>query len=125
MKVRWGFCRGFTLIEVLVALAVVTISLAATLRAAATGADNSLALRERTLARWVAENELARLRLQPALPPPGTSSGESRQAEQAFVWQAEVIETPNPNFRRILVRVRTPESASFVAEVQGYTLANR
>lgn len=117
--------RGFTLIEVLVALAVVAIALAATLRAAATSADNSLALRDRTLARWVAENELARIRLQPTLPSTGMSTVESRQGEFGFVSQIEVMETPNPNFRRIQIRVRNQESPNFIAEVQGYTLANR
>lgn len=116
---------GFTLIEVLVALAIVTIALAAALRAAATTADNDLALRERTLARWVGENALAQIRLLTTLPPAGERSGESRQADRIFVWQATIETTPNPNFRRVHVKVRAIESPNFIAEVQGFALGDR
>lgn len=120
-----GRISGFTLIEVLVALAVVAVALGAGLRAAAVATDNTLALRERTLARWVAENELNRIRVRPGLPAPGQSDGEAEQGGQRFVWQASVETTPNSNFRRIVLRVRHPESAFILAEAQGFTVGGR
>lgn len=120
-----GRANGFTLIEVLVALAVVAVALGAGLRAAAVATDNTLALRERTLARWVAENELSRIRVLPELPSIGQGDGETEQGGERFVWQASVESTPNPNFRRIVLRVRRQESTFILAEVQGFTVGRR
>ena len=55
--------RAFTLIEVLVALAIVAVALAAGMRALAQSADGATSLKMRTLALWVAENPLARAQL--------------------------------------------------------------
>lgn len=114
--------RGFTLIEVLVALAIIAVALGAAMRASATASDNSFAIQERTLARWVAENELSRIRLAKALPSPGVSEGESVQGAETFIWRAEIEGTPNPNFRKIRVQVRRSQSPGFIADVEGYTL---
>lgn len=116
---------GFTLIEVLVALAVVAIALGAGLRAAIVTTDNAMTLREKTLAQWVAENELTRLRLLPGLPPSGQLDGEIEQAGIPFVWQASIENTPNPNFRRIVLRVHKPGSRHLLAELQGFATGRR
>ncbi|MDM7941036.1 MAG: type II secretion system minor pseudopilin GspI [Hydrogenophaga sp.] len=93
--------RGFTLIEVLVALAVIAITLAAGLQA--TGALTRAAVRQsdQWLAQLCAENELTRLRLQRQLPATGDSDMACEQAGRQLRVRLAVLPTPNPNFRRI------------------------
>lgn len=93
--------RGFTLIEVLVALAVIAITLAAGLQA--TGALTRAAVRQsdQWLAQMCAENELTRLRLQRQLPGTGDSEMACEQAGRLLRVRLAVLPTPNPNFRRI------------------------
>ncbi|MES2841671.1 MAG: type II secretion system minor pseudopilin GspI [Pseudomonadota bacterium] len=93
--------RGFTLIEVLVALAVIAITLAAGLQA--TGALTRAATRQsdQWLAQICAENELTRLRLLRQLPGTGDSEVRCSQAGRDMLVRVAVLPTPNPNFRRI------------------------
>lgn len=96
---------GFTLIEVLVALAIVSIALMAALRAAGQGTSNVEALRARLLAGWVAENVLAEQRARGDWPSLGIGRGTQRQGGIEFAWREEVIATPNARFRRVDLRV--------------------
>lgn len=105
---RAALCVGFTLIEVLIALAIVSIALLAALRAAGQGTSNVEALRLRLLAGWVAENVLAEQRARGDWPPPGILRGAEHQGGIAFAWREEVIATPNARFRRVDIRVFTP-----------------
>lgn len=96
---------GFTLVEVLVALAVVSLSLAAAFTAVSQTAVHSSTLRDKTLANWVAMNKVTELRLEPAWPDVGESDGEAESADQVWRWVAEVSETPVEQVRRIDVSV--------------------
>jgi general secretion pathway protein I len=93
--------RGFTLIEVLVALAVMALALAA--GAQATGALTRAAQRQsdQWLAQLCAENALIRLRLSRQLPGVGESTSACEQAGRTLQVRLVVQPTPNPNFRRI------------------------
>ena len=93
--------RGFTLIEVLVALTVIAHTLAAGLQA--TGALTRAAVRQsdQWLAQICAENELTRLRLLRQLPATGDSETPCSQADRDLLVRVSVLPTPNPNFRRI------------------------
>lgn len=93
--------RAFTLIEVLVALAIVSIGLLAALRAAGQGADSAADLRARLLAGWVAENRLAEHRARGDWLDLGIQRGTAREGGFDFQWREEVIATPNPQFRRL------------------------
>jgi len=113
--------RGFTLIEVLVALAILAVALAAAIRAATVAADGTLDLKERLLATWVAQNRLAEYAARPVWPEVGTRQGGADQGGLAFTWRETVSATPNPYFRRVEVRVfaaRAPERA--VATLTGF-----
>lgn len=102
---RASWRAGFTLIEVLVALAIVAIALMAALRAAGQGTTNVDELRTRLLAGWVAENVLAEQRARGDWPAPGILRGTQRQGGIEFAWREDVIATPNARFRRVDIRV--------------------
>ena len=113
--------RGFTLIEILVALAIVAVALAAGMRALAQSADGAGTLKARTLAMWVAQNRLAAAHLTEALPSTGERGGTAVQANQAFVWREKVGGTPNPAFRRIDIEVAASDAPAYVlARLTGY-----
>jgi len=104
--------NGFALIEVLVGLAVLSIALIAGLRAIANGADTQLAVSQRTLALWSADNALIELRMTRAFPDIGTTVFNCPQGNYLFVCQRKIINSPNPAFRRVEITVyaANPES---------------
>ena len=97
---------GFTLIEVLVALAIVVLGMAAVMSALTSSADTLVYLRDKTFAQWVALNQIAVLRLSGQQPSAGTSDGDSDFAGRRWHWRQEVVETELPGARRIDVSVR-------------------
>ena len=114
---------GFTLIEVLVALAIVSIALLAALRAAGQGTANVGDLRARLLAGWVAENRLAEHRARGDWLPLGIQRGTEREAGIEFAWREEIIATPHPAFRRIDVFVFTaPAESRALAHLTGFVV---
>jgi general secretion pathway protein I len=118
-------CGGFTLIEMLVALAILAISLAAVQRAVSGALDNAFELKQRLLASWVAENRLAELRALRVLPPTGETSGEEEQAGIHFHWRSQVSGTPNPYVERVEIRVAASADGDHaLAMLVGY-LVNR
>lgn len=112
---------GFTLIEVLVALAIIAIALLASLRAAGQGTASLDELRARLLAGWVAENLLAGHRARADWLPPGIQRGREREGGIEFAWREEVVATPHPAFRRIDVYVFAPPGeARMLAHFTGF-----
>lgn len=105
MTPRRRATRGFTLIEVMVALGIVAIALVAGLRATAALTSNAQRQSDMLLAQLCAENELARVRLVRQMPGIGDSTLSCEQAGQRFDITLTVAPTPNPNFRRVDARV--------------------
>jgi len=115
--------RGFTLIEVLVALAIVSIALMAALRASGQGTNAASELRLRTLAGWVAENRLAEHRARGDWLPLGIARGTQSQGGVELAWREEVIATPNSAFRRVDVFVSAPAQESrALARLTGFVV---
>ncbi len=109
MRTRPRRARGFTLIEILVALSIVAVALAAGLQA--TGALTRTAERQplQWLAQLCAENELTRLRLLRQLPPVGETRTSCEQAGQTLDIRLIVNPTPNPSLRRVEAVVDNPD----------------
>jgi general secretion pathway protein I len=115
--------RGFTLVEVLVALAIVSIALLAALRAAGQATNALDELRLRQFAGWVAENRLAEHRARREWLALGIGRGTQSQAGVEFAWREEVIATPNPSFRRVDVFVSAPaEPERTLARLTGFVV---
>lgn len=102
--------RGFTLIEVLVALAIVAIGMAAVLEALTSSANTAAFLKDRTFAQWVALNRLETVRLSGNFPATGSSSDHIDYAGQSWEWQQKVTTTQIPDVREIEVDVRPADS---------------
>ena len=93
--------RGFTLLEVLVALAILAIALSASVRAVGQQARAHEILRDGSYARWVAANLIAETRLSEAFPAPGTREGQSRMAGRIWRWRLIVSATEDGDIRRL------------------------
>lgn len=103
--------KGFTLIEMLIAMAILAIAMGALLQTAAQHAFNSVGLRDRTIAQWVAANKLAEYQLKKSWPDVGKTTGEAEMAETIWYWQADVQKVNDKDLRRIEVSVRKNEDA--------------
>ena len=113
--------RGFTLLEVLVALAVWAIAMAALIQAASDSARAQAIIQERTIAGWVAENIIVAQQLDRRWPDPGSRfSGEERMAGREWRWSVEVYATPEPSLRRFEVRVRPADTETTTVQLNAF-----
>jgi general secretion pathway protein I len=96
--------RGFTLMEVLIALVIVALSSGALLGAVTSSASNVDYLREKTLAEWVALNRLTEIRIDRDMPQLGRRKGSTVMAGQRWEWEEEVTELPVEGMFRVEVR---------------------
>lgn len=125
MKSQFQY-KGFTLLETLVALAILAIALAAVMRATGAGTNHAEAMRMRVLADWVAQNRLAQHAARGDFLPPGIQNGEETQAGIRLLWKEEIGVTPNPAFRRIEVSVYSPEDPGYaLRRLSGFLVQQR
>ena len=97
--------RGFTLIEVLVALGIVSIALIAGMQATQALTTNATRQTDVLLAHMCAENELIKMRLSTQMPGVGDSDITCEQAGHSYQVRLSVLPTPNPSFRRVDAQV--------------------
>jgi general secretion pathway protein I len=109
---------GFTLIEVLVALAIVAVTLGAGIRAAGSLTSNTARLAEVTAAQWCADNQLTALKLanqfSNQFPDIGDSDFNCEQLGRTYAGKLIVRPTPNPNFRRVDARMLDADGRQIV-----------
>jgi general secretion pathway protein I len=98
--------RGFTLLEVLIALAIVVLSVGALLGAVTSSASNVIYLKDKTVAEWVALNRLAEIRIAQQMPDKGRRIGETVMGGMKWQWEEEVTETAIKGMFRVDVRAR-------------------
>jgi len=104
--------KGFTLIEVMVALAVITIGLAAVIKTVSSTTTNSIHLRDKTFAYWVAQNQLAEIELTASSPKKGFTDGEEKMAGVTWYWTRKIDGTEDPDTNRVEVSVRKDKDKS-------------
>jgi len=113
---------GFTLVEVLVALVVVSLGMLAVIQAVTQTASNSTYMRDKTIAHWIAMNRVTQVRLEQQAPKVDETSDEVEMAGRKWRWTMEVTQTPVDTVRRIDITVRAadaPEDSS-LAVVTGF-----
>ena len=113
---------GFTLMEILVALAVVGVGLAALLGASGSATREAAELRERTYAGWVAQNVLAELRLSDEALSTGVRRGEEELAGELWFWTADISEAALPALRHIMIRVRREGQEGSIVAMSAFRL---
>jgi len=103
--------KGFTLIEVIIALAVISISMAAVINGVGKNVTNADYLRERTLAHWVASNKVLDTR---------EKKGESELAGRNWEWSVNISNTDIGVIKRVTVEVRREDEEQVLASVIAY-----
>ena len=88
--------NGFTLIEILVALTIIAIALGALIRASGDHTQSSAYLKQKTLAHYVAMNELALLQTGKQWPDLGTEKKQTEMANHEWFWTRETLKLPDP-----------------------------
>jgi len=103
--------RGFTLVEVLVALAIVSVGMLAVFKVIGDTANNVAYLRDRSFAAWIADNQLTELRLTGEMPSVDETRGQVEFAGRRWHWVQKVATTPVDGLRRVDVSVRREDDA--------------
>lgn len=114
---RW---RGFTLIEVLVALLILALALVAAAETMGRMLTNATLMRERSYASWIAQNRIVQMRAEGVIPEPGTDDGEVEFAHSVWTWTTVVAETGIENLMRVDVSVSRPGEAGTIRTVTGF-----
>lgn len=111
---------GFLLVEVLVALAILAIPLAAIMRTVSQAIDTTGALRDRSIAMWVAQDRLTMHRIERDWPGLKTTTGTREMAGRSWHWQEKVISTPVAQMRRIEIEIREGDKPDVLARLVGF-----
>ena len=114
--------RGFTLLEILIALAVLAVALGAIIKAGSDFTGSHAHLQERTLANWVARNVLVEFQLDGEWPRVGERKGTMDMGHREWRWLARISQTEEAQLRRIDVEVSAGETdeAEAVTTLSGF-----
>ena len=115
--------RGFTLLEVLIALAIFAVVAASVLSASARSLQTAARLEDKTFASWLADNRLQDLQLADSPPAVGREQGEESYAGRRWLWQTEVQSTSEPDMLRVTVRVALRPERGLRGKVEDNALA--
>lgn len=117
MRARSG---GFTLIEILVAMAVLAVALTALIKGSSLHTSNAAYLRDRTLATWVAQNQLVKLQLARTWPSIGKKDGKVEMAGIEWQWKTETKKSPDPSVRQVILKVGFADKTTTFASLQAF-----
>lgn len=109
--------RGFTLIEVVVALAIVAVGMLAVFKTIGDTVRNVDDLRDRSFAEWIADNRITEMRISGEMPSVEETAGELDYAGRHWHWVTKVSQTQVQGLRRIDVSVRREEDPEGTAVV--------
>lgn len=110
---------GFTLLEVLVAVAVIAIAFAGILGVVGQSADSAGSLRDRTYAMWLAQNRLVQHQLEKDWPSISTKTGTSDYAGIEWQWEEQIQSSQHKDIRRIEIHVRRIDEDHILATLIG------
>jgi general secretion pathway protein I len=111
---------GFTLIEVMVALVIVSLALAGVAASMGQMIDTANTMRDRTFASWIAQNTITEMRLAGAMPEVGETDGEVDFANASWAWTANVSETGVENLLKVDVTVYYAGYDDPIRQVTGF-----
>ena len=106
-------CKGFTLLEVLVALTIVALSLGALISTSGSQATSAAYLKQKTIAHWVAMNEITQLQIEKAWLSKGDTKGSTQMAGTEWFWTRTVKETEDDNSRQVELKIYLDEDREY------------
>ncbi|MFG0379626.1 type II secretion system minor pseudopilin GspI [Pseudomonas sp. zbq_18] len=114
--------RGFTLLEVLVALAIFAVVAASVLSASARSLKTAARLEDKTFASWLADNRLQEMQLADTPPGAGREQGEETYAGRRWLWESDVQATSEPEMLRITIRVAPRPERGLAGKIEDNAL---
>ncbi len=120
MTSRHKKSKGFTLIEVMVALLIITIGLGAIIDSAGNTTLHAAYLRQKTIAGWVAQNEIALYRAKRTWESATTRKGKATMANVEWSWRMEISKTDDPSLRRLDIEVFLDGQEGIKATATGF-----
>ncbi|MCP4387167.1 MAG: type II secretion system minor pseudopilin GspI [Gammaproteobacteria bacterium] len=115
-----GSMRGFTLMEVMIALLVITLGIGAVINTTSESGWKSAQLKQKTLASWVAQNQIALYRAKRTWNNASSHSGQVVMANAVWIYQMKISATADPALRRIDVDVLLKGEDGVKASVTGF-----
>ena len=113
--------RGFTLLEVLVALTIIALSLGALISTTGSQANSAGYLKQKTIAHWIAMNEITQLQIENAFPGKGDTDGSSVMAGKEWYWTRTIKETEDEDSRQVEFRIYRDEDREYgLTRLVGY-----
>ncbi len=108
---NWSGQRAFTLMEIMVALAIIAITMGAIIENSTAANRNAQYLRDKSVANWVAMNQIALIRARRDWGSRLDKNGREEMAGREWFWKIKIINTDDPNLRRLEVAVYAEEDA--------------
>ncbi len=122
-KYNYHSNKGFTLVEIMVAIAILAISMTAIIRSTGQVSTNAFLLRQKTFAHWVAQNKMNELLITKAWPNTGKDKDEANLADLDWELEIETESTPVETIRKVTIYVSAAETPDSVAtSLSGYLL---
>ena len=112
--------RGFTLLEVMIALLVITLGMGAVINTTSESGWKSALLRQKTIATWVAQNQITKYRANRIWGSANSQSGKVEMANVDWVWKMKISSTDDPSLRRLDVEVFIDGEDSLKASLTGF-----
>jgi len=97
--------KAFTLIEIMVALAIIALTMGAIIENTTASTRNALYLQEKTIATWIAMNQISLVRARREWTSVSNKKGEVEMANREWIWKMQILKTDDPNMRRLNVDV--------------------